>query len=182
MIGPLSETATRTKGASQPGPIAPAISSASLRAWLEVGSCWALGGPVFSASTGAASSRTTTPIRIAASSGRLSAPRTSAITPSPPPLPPIRQRLTLWPVRTSSAGPIRAATRTLIAVTTIAVPASESSRLPGITNSVTSIARKRVEPANAVVRPAVRRVIRAASAGLEPASSSSRKRETISRA
>ena len=42
----------------------------------------------------------------------------------------------------------------MIAVTTIAVPASESSRLPGITASVTSIARKRVEPAKAVVRPA----------------------------
>ena len=83
---------------------------------------------------------------------------------------------------TSSAGPTRAATRTLIAVTTIAVPASETSSVPGITNSVTSIARKRVEPAKAVVRPAVRRVIRAASRGAVPVSSSSRKRETIKRA
>jgi hypothetical protein len=182
VIGPLLETATTTKGASQPGPIESAISSASWRAELDVGSCSALGGPVFSERAGAASSITTTPIRITATSGRLSAPRTSVITPAPSPSPPIRQRLTLWPVTTSSAGPTRVATMTLIPVTTIAVPASEISSVPGITNSVTSIAKKRVEPANAVVRPAVRRVIRAASSGAVPASSSSRKRETIKRA
>ncbi len=67
-------------------------------------------------------------------------------------------------------------------MTTIAVPAIESNSVPGITNSVTSIARKSVEPAKAIVRPAVRRVIRAASSGSAPAASSSRKRETISSA
>ena len=67
-------------------------------------------------------------------------------------------------------------------MTTIAVPANEISSEPGITKSVTSIARKRVEPAKTIVRPAVRRVIRAASRTSAPAASSSRKRETISSA
>ena len=48
--------------------------------------------------------------------------------------------------------------------------------------NATSIESSRVLPANAVVRPAVRRVTVAASIGEVPFASSSRKRETISRA
>ena len=71
---------------------------------------------------------------------------------------------------------------TLSAVTRIAAPARERKRLPGITQRVTAIARTRVEPAKAVVRPAVWRVRQAAPSGSAPAASSSRKRETIKRA
>ena len=46
----------------------------------------------------------------------------------------------------------------------------------------TSIESISVLPAKTVVRPAVRRVARAASRGAAPSASSSRKRETISRA
>ena len=49
-------------------------------------------------------------------------------------------------------------------------------------NSETSIESSSVVPAKTVVRPAVRRVTRAASSGSSPAASSSRKRETISSA
>ena len=74
------------------------------------------------------------------------------------------------------------AIRTLTTVTTIAVPASERNSDPGITQRVTAIARTRVEPAKAVVRPAVRRVRAAAASEPLPAASSSRKRETINSA
>ena len=69
-----------------------------------------------------------------------------------------------------------------IAVTRIAVPARESRSDPGRTKTETAIEAKSVVPAKSVVRPAVRRVARAASRGALPAASSSRKRETISRA
>ncbi len=71
---------------------------------------------------------------------------------------------------------------TLIAVTRIAVPARERSSDPGSTKIETIIETNRVVPAKTVVRPAVRRVAWAACSGSLPASSSSRKRETISRA
>ena len=48
--------------------------------------------------------------------------------------------------------------------------------------NATSIESIRVLPAKTVVRPAVRRVTRAASSGSAPPASSSRKRETISSA
>ena len=49
------------------------------------------------------------------------------------------------------------------------VPASEASSGPGTMNSATIIESSRVLPAKTVVRPAVRRVIRAASSGVGPA-------------
>ncbi len=71
---------------------------------------------------------------------------------------------------------------TLIAVTRVAVPASERNSEPGMIQRITAIATTRVAPAKAVVRPAVWRVRRAAVSGSVPESSSSRKRETISSA
>ncbi len=52
--------------------------------------------------------------------------------------------------------------------------------MPGWKKAERKIEKKRVAPAIAVVRPALRRVIAAARAGAWPAASSSRKRETIS--
>ena len=95
---------------------------------------------------------------------------------------PIRQRLTLWPSSASSAGATIVATVTLRMTTTIRVPASETSSAPGRIGTETTIARNRVLPAKTVVRPAVLRVFAAASNGSAPSASSSRKRETISRA
>ncbi len=72
--------------------------------------------------------------------------------------------------------------RTLITTTTITVVAREISREPGTMKIETNIERKRVLPAKTVVRPAVRRVVRAAAPGSAPPASSSRKRETINSA
>ena len=62
------------------------------------------------------------------------------------------------------------------------VPASEASSEPGRMKSETIIESSRVLPAKQTVRPAWRRVSRAASIGSWPSASSSRKRETISSA
>ncbi len=62
------------------------------------------------------------------------------------------------------------------------VPASEASSEPGRMKRETIIESSRVLPANITVRPACRRVNRAASTGSFPSASSSRKRETISSA
>ena len=86
------------------------------------------------------------------------------------------------PSRESKGGARKIAVIKEIAVTKIAVPASESNSEPGRTKIETSIEANRVVPANRVVRPAVRLVDQAASPGLLPAASSSRKRETIKRA
>ncbi len=155
VIGPSSVTATIWKGASQPGPIARSISSAFWRA-VEP---------------------------FASSSGLGAAPTTAINLESPAPAGlPIRQRSTLGPSRVSSAVPTTVATVTLRSTTMISVPASEASSEPGRMNSETTIESISVLPANIVVRPAVRRVRRAASAGAAPPASSSRKRETINSA
>ena len=109
---------------------------------------------------------------------------TTAIRPerSPAGGPPIRQRSRFGPSRVSSAGPAIVATRTLSTTTRATVAASEASSEPGTMKKATSIESSRVLPAKAVVRPAVRRVTVAASIGGIPFASSSRKRETISRA
>ena len=60
--------------------------------------------------------------------------------------------------------------------------ASEASSEPGTMKKATAIESSRVDPANAVVLPAVRLVFAAAAIGSSPLASSSRKRETISRA
>ncbi len=153
--GPRSLAATRMKGASQPAPIAASMSSASSRASFEVGSCAALGGPVFSASTGSASSTSAAPITPAARRGRARAAPTAAISRLPSLFPPNRQRLTLGPSRKSSGGATTVAMATLIRVTRIAVPARERKSDPGMIQRIATIARTRVEPAKAVVRPAV---------------------------
>ena len=71
---------------------------------------------------------------------------------------------------------------TLRTTTIATVPASETSSDPGRISSETSIESSRVEPAKATVRPAWRRVSRAASTGSAPFASSSRKRDTINSA
>ena len=173
-----------TNGASYPGPIASWTTSKSWRTSLLLGSCSVLGGPVFSPIAGVARIRTMPPMIAAAAIGRRSAASTKVITAlrSAAPARPIRQRLTLEPSRASSAGATTEATLTLMMTTTIRVPASETSSAPGRIGIATTIARKSVLPANTVVRPAVRRVVAAASKGSAPVASSSRKRETISRA
>ena len=80
------------------------------------------------------------------------------------------------------AGTTSVAVVTLRTTTIATVPASDTSSDPGRISSETSIESKSVEPAKATVRPAWRRVSRAATTGSEPASSSSRKRDTINRA
>ena len=134
-------------------------------------SCSGLGGPVFRPIAGAARTSTTAPIsdrdqrrapqrrvddRPSAASVR-SAPRRSAS----------GRR---W-ARAGSAAPGRRRWRraTLRTTTIASVPASEASSEPGTMNSETSIESSRVLPAKTVVRPAVRRVARAASSGLGPA-------------
>ena len=94
----------------------------------------------------------------------------------------MRQRLTLWPSRASTAGPAIVATETLRITTRITVAASEESSAPGTMKRATSIAAIRVLPAKTVVRPAVCRVRIAASFGSAPPANSSRKRETINSA
>ncbi len=142
-----------------------------------------LGGPVLRATAGAARIRTTPPITAAASRGRASAAPTAAIRPeSLPAGRPMRQRSTLVPSRVNSPGATSVEVRTLTTTTTITVVAREISREPGTMKIETSIERNSVLPAKTVVRPAVRRVVRAATSGVAPPLSSSRKRETISRA
>ena len=77
--------------------------------------------------------------------------------------------MTLWPSSASSAGATTVATLTLMMTTTIIVPARETSSAPGRIGTETTIARNSVLPAKTVVRPAVLRVIAAASKGPEPA-------------
>ena len=62
-----------------------------------------------------------------------------------------------------TAGPATVATRTLRTTTSATVAAREASSEPGTTKKATPIESSRVLPANAVVRPAVRRVVAAAS-------------------
>ncbi len=66
---------------------------------MEVGSCEALGGPVFSATTGRARAISTPPITPAANFGRASAALTTVIRRVPLLREPICQRLTLGPSR-----------------------------------------------------------------------------------
>ena len=155
---------------------------------MRIGSSWAscvwLGGPVFSPSAGTARTRTTKPIASATGAGRRSAAATRAISlerPSPG-AGPIRQRSTFGPSSVSTAGPATVATSTLSATTSTSVAASEPSSEPGTMKKATSIESISVLPAKTVVRPALRRVAAAASTGVAPAASSSRKRETISSA
>ena len=95
---------------------------------------------------------------------------------------PIRQRSMLGPSRTSIGGPSSVATTTVSTTTIARVPASEASSAPGTTKKATTIESTSVLPAKIVVRPAVRRVVQAASIGSAPPAISSRKRETIRRA
>ena len=185
VIGPFGLVATIWKGASQPGPIAWSISSASSRAGACRASCSGLGGPSFRPTAGAARASRIAPITSAATSGRRSAPSTNRITPERSALAaePIRQRSTLCPTRVRIAGPTRVATVTLRTTTIATVPASETSSDPGRISSETSIESSRVEPgegdrAAGVAAGQPRRLER-----LAPRSpSSSRKRDTISSA
>ncbi len=134
---------------------------------------------------GVARKRTTAPTTRQTKTGRRSAPPTRTISLellSSVGIAPIRQRFTLWPSRTSTAGPAITATLTLIKTTSITVAASDASSAPGTTKNATSIETISVLPAKITVRPAARFVVTAASKGDAPAASSSRKRETISRA
>ena len=88
----------------------------------------------------------------------------------------------LGPSRTRIGGPSSVATTTVSTTTIASVPASEASRTPGTMKKATAIESTSVLPAKTVVRPAVRRVVQAASIGSAPAAISSRKRETISSA
>ncbi len=125
----------------------------------------------------------TRPMAVATGTGRLSAAETIVISRERPfGAEPIRQRSRLGPSSISTAGAIRVEMVTVRTTTIASVPASEASSEPGRTKIETSIESSRVLPANIVVRPAVRRVIVAASSGSRPAASSSRKRETISSA
>ncbi len=181
VIGPFGLVATIWNGASQPGPIALSISSASTRAGASLASCSGLGGPSFSPTAGAARASRIAPITQAASSGRRSAPLTKRITAERSALCglPIRQRFTPSPTRVRIAGPTTVATVTLRTTTIATVPARLTSSEPGRISSETSIESSSVEPAKATVRPAWRLVLRAASTGSAPAASSSRKRDTI---
>ena len=124
------------------------------------------------------------PMTTVAKTGRRRAASTKFITAATPVSPelPIVQRLTLGPSSASSAGATTVDTVTLRMMTTIIVTARETSRAPGRMGTETTIARKRVLPANTVVRPAVRRVFAAASKAGDPSASSSLKRETINSA
>ena len=73
VIGPSGAAATRTKGASHPGPTASSIVSAFWRASLEVGSSSTPGAAVVRARAGAASRISGIAIRSAAKPGRRSA-------------------------------------------------------------------------------------------------------------
>ena len=74
VIGPYLAAATRTKGASQPGPTAASIVSAFCRASFEVGSSSTPGAAVVRASAGAASRSRGIAIRTAAKAGRREGP------------------------------------------------------------------------------------------------------------
>jgi hypothetical protein len=115
------------------------------------------------------------PITSVAKIGRRRAASTKFITAATPVWPelPIVQRLTLGPSRASSAGATTVETETLRMITTIIVTASEMSRAPGRIGTETTIARNRVLPAKIVVRPAVLRVVAAATKGGDPSASSS---------
>ena len=168
VIGPRSVAATRMNGASQPAPIALSIVSASWRAWLEVGSCEALGGPVLSAITGRASRTRTRADRAGGKSraGEGGVDRRHQAAPLPR-----RADPPAVDVGTEQEEQRRrhdVAMRTLIAVTTVAVPARERNSDPGMTQRITAIATTSVAPAKAVVRPAVRRVRRGGLQRLHP--------------
>ena len=182
MIGPCGAATTISNGASQPGPTARSIASVLWRAGLELGSSWMPGAPVLKARAGAASSASGTAISAAARAGRRRAASAAAATrerPAPRLRLPIAPALIRSPSSASRVGRAIQAIATLIGVTTTSAVASESSSDPGCRNDERRIEMKSVAPANSVVRPAVRLVIRAASHGEAPRASSSRKRETM---
>ena len=175
------------KGASQPGPTARAIASALRRAGLEAESSSTPGEPVLNASAGVASSARETAIAAAAMAGRRRAVAAAAAARrevEPGALPErlaMRPELMRGPSRASRAGSAPQARATLIAVTRTRAVASETNSVPGCRNAETKSETKRVDPAKATVRPAVRRLRSAAARGSCPAASSSRKRETMNR-
>ena len=187
VIGPCHAEATRTKGASQPGPMARAIASALRRAGLEAESSSTPGEPVLNASAGEASSARETAIAAAARAGRRRAVVAAAATRRD--IEPwavaerraMRPALMRGPSRVRRAGRAPQAMVTLIAVTTTRAVASETSSVPGWRKAEAKSETKRVDPAKATVRPAVRRLRSAAAGGSCPAASSSRKRETMKR-
>ena len=183
VIGPRGAATTISKGASQPGPTARSIASVLWRAGLELGSSWIPGAPVLKARAGAASSASGTAISAAARAGRRRARVGGGGDPGSPALAarrlPIAPELIRSPSSASRGGSAIQAIATLIGVTTTSAVASESSSDPGCRNDERRIEVKSVAPANSVVRPAVRLVIRAASHGGVPRASSSRKRETM---
>ena len=184
VIGPDSVAATRTKGASQPGPIAGSIVSALWRAGLAAGQLVdpRRAGPEGERRRGEQGQRDRDRDRGAAGTAQRGAggggdPRAPA---RPRPRADPDRVDPRSPSRASSPGSAATAMTTLIAVTTAAAVAIESSSEPGCRKAERTIAMRKVEPAKTVVRPALRRVRSAAVGGLRPAASSSRKRETIS--
>ena len=121
------------------------------------------GEPVLKASAGAASRSSGTAIADSgeggAAQGRRRRRRRPA-SPEPGRERPICPALMRGPSRASSAGRAAQAISTAIAVTTARAVASETSRVPGWRKAERKIETKRVEPAMAVVRPALRRVRR----------------------
>ena len=156
------------KGACQPAPTASEIASESCRAALDGESSSTPGEPVSKARAGAESSSSGTTIAAVAKAGRRRADEAAAATrerPEPGRERPIWPALMRGPSRVSRAGSAAQAIRTAIAVTTARAAASETSREPGWKKAERKIEKKRVAPAIAVVRPALRRVIAAAAVG-----------------
>ncbi len=71
---------------------------------------------------------------------------------------------------------------TLSSTATSTPKLADHNRRPGATASAATIANASAMPANRIVRPAISTAVTAASSVSEPASSSSRKRDTSSRA
>ena len=169
VIGPSSAAAMRMKGASQPGPTARPIASASWRAGLEAGQLVDPGraGVEGERRGGEQEQRDRdqdrgagrAAQRAAASAGRRPparhGPRSSALGARERP---IRPALMRAPSRASRAGSAAQAIRTLIAVTTARAVASETSSEPGWRKAERKIETNRVAPAKIVVRPALARV------------------------
>jgi hypothetical protein len=156
------------KGACHPGPTAAEIASESLRAGLDEASSSTPGEPVSKARAGAESSSRGRAIAAVAIAGRRRAAAAAAATrerPDPGRELPICPALIRGPSRASRAGREAPAMSTAIAVTTARAAASETSNEPGWKKAERKIEKKRVAPAIAVVRPALRRVAAAAANG-----------------
>jgi hypothetical protein len=179
VIGPGARKST-SNGAAQPAPRSRSNASKLRRAASWGGRFATLGGPVSSATAGAARRINGNSVKNAATPGLRSARSAIRIHGLVSAAGPNCQRSMLVPSTASPAGIASSATSTAITVATIRPIVEETSSAPGAIASAHSIPSDSAVPANRTVRPARATTSSIASGTLSPFASSSRKRETIS--